>query len=245
MSEAIILTVESVRTRASTNEALVTFAVPLEHANLVSSFMSQVGQQVGAAFARIEPNGIKPSVPAPSSAKRKTPFGSEARDLKLSGFLRVEAVWRALGTDAEFREWIQSQPSAWSGEFDYDPNLTHDPACEAAHVSRLEYGRGMNLKPEYSCVPLTRKEHMNHHAKGESVFDLPEQRTDGGFGVVSGRDWMERMRIKYVELWAWDRLKATLGYGSMSDVPPRLVREWANKFNVEQYLPQSYRDAQD
>jgi hypothetical protein len=45
------MNVEGVRTRASTNEALLTLAVPLEQAALISAFLSRIGQQVGVAFA--------------------------------------------------------------------------------------------------------------------------------------------------------------------------------------------------
>ena len=55
--KAIILTVDAVRTRASTNEALVTFAIPLEQAALISTFMGKVGKQVGAAFADLDARG--------------------------------------------------------------------------------------------------------------------------------------------------------------------------------------------
>ena len=45
------MTVEGVRTRASTSEALLTLAVPLEQASLISAFLSHIGEQVGVAFA--------------------------------------------------------------------------------------------------------------------------------------------------------------------------------------------------
>jgi len=51
---AIIAIVESVRTRASTAEALLTLAVPLEQAGLIAVFLSRIGDQVGVAFADID-----------------------------------------------------------------------------------------------------------------------------------------------------------------------------------------------
>jgi hypothetical protein len=217
MNDAIILTIEGVRTRASTNEALVTFAVPLEQAALVSGFMSKIGQQVGAAFADIE-----------QAASKARAYGTQAKALKLSGFCRSPEVWKLLGTDEQFREWVQKQPSCWSGEF--SEYINGDGRCEAAHVSRIEYGRGIGHKPEYACIPLTHKEHMLHHAKGESA--------------LGGRDWFEKMRIKYIETWAWAMLKEAIGgYESMADIPPGVVLNWAKTFNVEHLLPAGYRDA--
>lgn len=233
MAEAVILTVDSVRTRASTNEALVTFAVPLEEAALVSSFMTRIGQQVGAAFAEVDQK-LPPKAP---ETPKKRPYGMQAQALMLSGFFRAPEVWEALGTDEEFRAWVQRQPSAWSAEFsEYLDN--GEGRCVAAHVSRIEYGRGHSHKPEYACIPLTDAEHKLQHAQGESAFS--RYREDGT--VESGREWFERMRIKYVQEWAWDTLKAKLGYSSMGDVPPEKIRAWAREFNVEHLLPKEYRE---
>lgn len=245
MTDAIVMTVESVRTRASTNEALVTFAVPLENAALVSGFMGKIGIQVGCAFADVEAQGrTLDTVRAKSRSVEQTDrynrlYGDIASVLRRSGFCRAEKVWRALGTDEEFREWVQKQKSAWSGQQDW-VDVLGEGRCEAAHVSRIEYGRGMSHKPEYACIPLTHAEHMNHHQYGESAFD--DIRDDGTKDDL-GRDWMERMRWKYVEQWAWDTLKATLGYESMADVPPSELKSWASKFDVEHLLPREYRDA--
>src|SRR5436853_1270295 len=51
---ALMMTVEGVRTRASTSEALLTLAVPLEQAAVLSAFLSRIGDQVGVAFADID-----------------------------------------------------------------------------------------------------------------------------------------------------------------------------------------------
>lgn len=245
------MTVEGVRTRASTNEALVTLAVPLEQASLVASFMSKIGRQVGAAFADVESqaSGSKGNVPVSTSNearvqpvlsadKEKRPYGMEAKDLKLSGFFRRPDVWKAIGTDEQFRRWIREQPSAWSGEFDHDPNMEAAPSCEAAHVSRIEYGRGIGHKPEYACIPLLHAEHMQQHAIGESYFDRHDDVT-GQF--ESGRDWMERMRIHYVSAWAWQMLKEELGFESMADIPPPTIARWALQHGLQDFLPQIFQ----
>lgn len=234
MTDAVVMTIEGVRTRASTGEALVTFSVPLENAALVSGFMAKVGRQVGAAFADIDNDHGKNSglgrAAAKPAIKETKPYGREARALKLSGFFRVPEVWKAIGTDEQFREWVQRQPSAWSGASDWVESIG-EGRCEAAHVSRIEFGRGIAHKPEYACIPLTHAEHMNHHAKGESVFNTPKE---------LGRDWMERMRIQYVSDWAWECVKTELGFDSMGNVPPTALLEWAKWHGVDQYLPGEY-----
>jgi hypothetical protein len=236
MANAIVMTIEGVRTRASTNEALVTFAVPLEQAALVSGFMSKIGRQVGAAFADVESGEIPAAAPAAADEKI---YGYEARTLRLSGFCRCPAVWKALGTDEEFRAWIQKQPSAWSGEF--STYVDGEGRCEAAHVSRIEYGRGIGHKPEYACIPLTHKEHALQHAKGESVFSQTDKR-----GVlIGGREFFEKMRMKYVEQWAWETLRATLGYDSMGEAEPSVVRAWAVAHGVADLLPGKYPEGLD
>lgn len=64
------MTVEGIRTRASTNEALLTLAVPLEQAALISAFLSRVGDQVGVAFADVDGT---PLVQAPESEWSRLP----------------------------------------------------------------------------------------------------------------------------------------------------------------------------
>lgn len=221
---AIILIVEGVRTRASTNEALITFAIPLEQAELVSGFMSKIGKQVGAAFADVEPSTEK-NVTS-DSATSPHAFGHHAKSLKLSGFFRTPDIWKVVGTDTEFLIWVRRQPSAHSG--DYSEWVNGEGRCEAAHISRIEYGRGIGHKPDYSAIPLTHVEHALTHTAGESA--------------LRPREWFEQQRIKYVENWAWDKLKIHLGYDSMADVPPAELLDWATRHDVAHHLPAGYKN---
>ena len=41
----------------------------------------------------------------------------------------------------------------------------------------------------------------------------------------------------------WDTIKATLGYDSMRDVPPKELRRWAEKNQVQHFLPECYKTA--
>ncbi|HVC17685.1 MAG TPA: hypothetical protein VNE18_10330 [Rhodanobacter sp.] len=223
MSEALVMTVESVRTRASTSEALVTFSVPLEKAGAVSSFMNRIGRQVGAAFADVD--GVTPA-PVKSKPKTKTPFGDYAKALRQAGFCRCPDVWRAAGTDAEFRAWIQRQPSWVSGNF--SEYVEGEGRCVAAHVRRVADGAGTGHKPEYACVPLTDAEHQHQHQQGESAL-APEA------------DW-DKARIEYVEQWCWDTVKTALGEDSMATVEPARLLAWAKERGVDRYLPPCYRE---
>ncbi len=96
------MTIEGVRTRVSTNEVLVTLAVPLEHAGLVSTIMAKVGCQVACAFADVE--RVEPQTRGPVPAPKKQ-FGQEAKALKMSGFFTHPDVLRPLvGQDALARD---------------------------------------------------------------------------------------------------------------------------------------------
>ena len=222
MPDAIIMAIESVRTRAGTGEALITFSVPLEQAGFLSGFMSKIGHQVGVAFCDVQ--HVQPTQPLPASPPEKSAFGQEAKALKLSGFFRVPEVWKVLGSDAAYLEWIRRQPSAHSGEF--SEQVDGEGRCEAAHVRRIESGAGTSIKPQYSAIPLTHEEHLSTHTQGESYLHPPE--------------WFERERMKYVEGWAWQQLRKVLKIDSMKDADPKSVFQWANFHGVEKYLPREY-----
>lgn len=209
MSEAIICSIESVRTRATTQEALLTLAVPIEQGALIAGFMAKIGQQVGVAFANVE---------------QRKDYGHEAAALRKSGFFRIPQVWKAIGTDDKFRAWVQRQPSAYSGDF--SEFVDGEGRCIAAHVRRAGES-GTSYKAEYACIPLTNAEHQLQHQKGESA--------------LGGKEWCDKMRLKYVEQWAWDTLKAKLGHAHWSDVPPKELLDWAIEHGLHHHLPGVYR----
>lgn len=223
---AFIGVIDAVRTRASTNEAIVAIAVPLEHASLVAGLMSKVGHQVGVAFADVDSYG-EPMLPekpleVPNSAKN---FGAEAKALRLSSFFRTPAVWKAIGSDSNFLEWLRLQKCAKCGHQDYTGTDTGLMRCEAAHVRRVKDGSGTSIKPEYSAIPLCHRHHKLQHDKGESALAID----------------MDHARLHYVRLWAWESLKQQLGYESWKLVPPIVLKDWAERNNVAQYLPDDYK----
>ena len=153
-------------------------------------------------------------------------YGSFAKDLKLSGFFRTPAVWEVVGTDKEYLQWLKQQPSARSGRFsEYDEG--GDQWCIPAHVRRVEHGAGTAIKPPYSAIPLTNAEHQLSHQKGDSE--------------IGSEQWWDKKRIKDVQEWAWESLKAQLGYGSWSMVPPVELNAWAIEKGVFRHLPHSYK----
>lgn len=96
---------------------------------------------------------------------------------------------RVKGTDKQFREWVQRQPSCLSGAFS---EWLEDGTgrCVAAHVRRAS-NSGVACKPEYSCLPLTQEEHLKQHQHGESAL-MPKERWD-------------ELRIEYLLRWIESR----------------------------------------
>ncbi len=153
-------------------------------------------------------------------------YGQEAKALRVSGFFRAPDVWAAIGTDAEFRAFIQRLPSAVSGEWSEWMEGTGEGRCVAAHVRRAGEA-GTAYKPPYACIPLTDAEHKRQHQHGESSIEPVE--------------WWDKKRMEYVVMWGWKTLKGILGYQHWSEVPPVALREWAEKRDLAQYLPHLYQ----
>lgn len=96
----------------------------------------------------------------------------------------------AYGSDADFRAWIQTQPSCISGTF--SEYVDGQGRCIAAHVRRVGGGAGVGQKPPFSCLPLTDQEHRLQHAHGEQYFGKP-----------SG--WWEETADRYLKCWVRTR----------------------------------------
>ena len=88
------------------------------------------------------------------------------------------------GTDKQFREWIQRQPSCISGRF--SEYVNGEGRCVAAHVRRSK-DSGTGYKAPYSCVPLTQIEHLRQHQHGEEAF--------------GGKEFFDNQLEKYRRLW--------------------------------------------
>ncbi len=156
-NEAVIMSIDAVRTRNTTQEALVTLAVPLEHADLISGLMSKIGKQVGVAMVEIG-----------QAAKQ---YGTYAKALKLSGFCSNPELHKKLGTDKDYLAWLKTQNCIFRRK-DVGP-------CEgdivAAHVRRVSRGSGTAHKPEWSAVSCCNKHHQLQHSAGEgALMDLQQ-----------------------------------------------------------------------
>lgn len=141
-------------------------------------------------------------------------FGHLARELRLSSFFRRPQVWRAVGTDQEFLDWLKTQHCAASVTMGYG----HGGDVAAAHVRRVANGSGTGIKPEYSAIPLCDTHHAAQHSLGESM--------------IGDREWWDKKRIEYLQRWCWLKLKADLGYASWTEVPPSRLYEWAKQNDV-------------
>lgn len=178
-------------------------------------------------------------VPAETPEQPKAPYGDAARILRLSSFFRTEAVWKAVGTDKEFREWIQKQPSCLDGNQDWVTELG-EGRCEAAHVRRAgESGTG--TKSDYSCVPLTHEQHQMQHTLGE-LDAIKRYRDAHAKHPDWANGWFNQRRIEYVQAWCWQKLKRDLNYGHWNDLPPSVLQAWAASKSVAHLLPSGYME---
>lgn len=148
-ADAIIATIDAVRTRAHTQETLLVLAVPQEHAGKVAHFITKIGNQVAFAFSEVD--------------QPVTTYGLLAAKLRQSSFFRSADVWQAVGTDREFLDWIPTQTCCVKAPY-------HVGDVIAAHVRRVADGAGTGLKPPYSAVPLCTHHHDIQHNQGEGAI---------------------------------------------------------------------------
>jgi hypothetical protein len=152
-------------------------------------------------------------------------FGKIAMKLYINGFFYNPKVLEAIGTDEQYRQWIQLQPSAYSGEF--SEWINGDGRCEAAHVRRAS-DAGTGYKPPYSCIPLTHAEHALQHTQGEQA--------------LHPKEWFDKKRADYLVKWAKQTLLKHLGnYSGFREVPPIELKNWCTKHELSQYLPKEYK----
>lgn len=224
MSDAIIVTVDSVRSRASTQETLLTLAVPQEHAPMIAKFLGMIHKHVAVAFAEVE-DGKEPAKKHDKDAK---PYGKEAAELYRTGFFFNPKVLEAIGTDADYLAWIEKHPCCATGLLTIGKQISdHFGDVMAAHVRRIANGAGGALKPPYSAIPLCHGHHSLQHQNGEEA--------------IGGKVWCDDQRNKYLVDWASHKLANALGHPSMGFVPPAAMREWAMRHELLNQLPQVYR----
>jgi hypothetical protein len=104
---------------------------------------------------------------------------------------------RKKGTDKQFREWVQRQPSCISGQFsEYLEDGTG--RCVAAHVRRAR-DSGTGFKAEFACVPMTHAEHLRQHQHGETAA-MPYF-SDSPTDSQLAKEWFDAQRVRYLRTW--------------------------------------------
>lgn len=169
------------------------------------------------------------------------PYANEARELKLSDFFRRPEVWKKIGSDEQFAQWIQLQKCVVCGGGDWVEKLGEE-RCEAAHVRRAgESGTG--YKADYARVPMCHNHHINdQHHYGETEALCTHIELGGKTLLTDGKEWFNALRIKWITQWCWITLKAKLGYESWASVPPEKLKAWAQVNGIDiKWLPQAYR----
>jgi len=194
------------------------------------------------------PNGEETVSYGPGGEIRRVqnkPYGKEAAELYRIGFFYNPKVLEAIGTDAEFLEWIRQQPCAMTGEFDRneDGQGNFIERCEAAHFRAIADGAGAGLKPPYSAIPLVHAWHEGQSRWGYGVFDTDNPHTinDKDGDPTLGYAWMGRQRNHYVVIWASSRLAYHLKRESMGYVEPSILLEWADAHDLQMFLPAVYK----
>lgn len=169
------------------------------------------------AVAMLDPDSVRAhqQEKAFATADPQVPKGNHgkfAQYLVQSGFFRRPDVWRAAGSDADFLAWTRQQQCN-----------VHSQWCAgdvvAAHVRRVANGSGTGTKPEYSAIPLCDHHHREQHDKGEQAI--------GGKGMV------DRDRIRHLERWSRDAIKAQIGRESFAAVSPDELLAWCEKAGIE------------
>lgn len=189
--------------------------------------------------------------PPPPPAVRKGPYGTHARDLRLSNVLGSEMFARHIGTDAEYHAWVQRQPSCVSqafGEYLADGPNAGEGRNEAAHIRRAG-AAGTAYKPAYWQIPLTHDEHQYQHQHGELALlhraGIVDPVADANPTLIAA-EWFDEQVFRHRSAWGWETLKAKLGYASWTDVPPGALRDWCaarGDDRLLRMLPACYRDA--
>lgn len=170
-------------------------------------------------------------------------YGNDARALVASGWFRNPALWSAVGTDAEFQAWARRQRCVLTGGFDFDTQKG-EQRCDFCHVRRAD-GAGTGIKPEFSGVPMVHDAHLAQHQRGElaAINEYGRRIRKKPETASEAAQWFEAKAVNMAAEWAFETLKAQLGFESFSDVPPRLVKDWANAAGLAYTLPGVIRNA--
>lgn len=183
-----------------------------------------------------------------SPIPKTKPFGKQASELYRSGFFYIPAVLEAIGTDAEFLDWIRAQPCAVTGERDYHKDEATGivtERCDPAHVRTVANGAGTAIKPPYCAIPLVHHLRDVETRSGKAALYLA---ANVGYEAMpqhllekTASEWMDKLRNKYVVEWASHRLASFFGKPSMGHVDPQLCISWCFSKDISIFIPAAYR----
>ena len=221
---------------------LIEFEVPAEDWDLFADdSLNRIGMVLEATMRVTHRQGAAQPASQPTPEK---PYGKMASELYRLGFFNVLDVLAAIGTDAQYAEWIQMQPCAACGGGDLAEH-TGELMCEAAHY-RTAANSGGAIKPPFSYMPLCHEHHIHvQHQHGISTLHAVYLSRTGGHTtenyVQAAKDWAEKRTAHYRALWGGKTLAYILGCAtSMGYVAPETLREWAVGMGLEKYLPSAY-----
>lgn len=175
-----------------------------------------------------------------------------AQELWRVGFFFNPKVHAAVGTDADFRDWVERQPSVLTERFNVLDHKDGVGRCIAHHVLSADAtpardGEYPN-KPAYRSVPLTDEEHRFLHQHGQ-LAALREyvdvgmfQDQDANQARKAALEWWKKMAADYVSRWAHRRLAEALGVESLTEADPQAIFLWAVDNGVHRCLPRRFNE---
>lgn len=209
--------------------------------------------EIGADEQPVKLGDLRGIANVPDAVVAEKPFGKYAAELHRLGWFFNPHVLSCIGSDDQYRAWIQRQECVVCESADWVEEKG-ELRCEAAHVNRPS-NAGTGHKSEFSCVSLCHNDHINfQHAQGlptlykrflalrgrkQKTVVIVESDVDG-FNIEA-REWFDKERDTLLKEWASKTLATRLGYNSMGMVPPDDLANWAMERNLLDTLPAMYR----
>lgn len=178
--------------------------------------------------------------PAPPA---EGPHTAAADALRASGFLADLRVAEALGSDADYHEWVSYQPSIVSGRFNEadDAGELRNVPCHVLRADGVPTRAGAHPnKPGFVQVPMTDDEHSRQHQGGEIAVYLRWARL-AGITVKPSRAaahaWFDERLVETRARWVEERLCAALEVPALSYLDTAAIQCWAIRHSVEDLAP--------
>jgi hypothetical protein len=162
---------------------------------------------------------------------KKGPHGQFWRAMFTGAVFQAPPILAALGTDAEFNEFIRRHTCEVCGQYAYRREADQEWVTEAAHVRRVADGAGTGIKNTHATIPLCTEHHRAQHQQGESA--------------IGGADWCDRTLAGYRNAWARERLHERFGVESLTHLAPADFLSWleACDHRLLRFIPDGYRRA--